>query len=226
LISIDIDGKKTMLINFFFVNRQTKKILYSFNDTNQVFDRTLASKINDLCTHGTYINNFSIDGKIYCTLQDIKYIYFAHVDNNYPLELIYDRESNNTFFGELQKYITTYYEYDTNANSYQNNIFFTKLYDKYKNPITKIKMLSGQVEDIKKIAVDNVNKIMERGEKIEVLVDSSQALLDQSHRFQKQSMVLKRTICCQSYKMTALVFFVVLVVLSIMALLLYFNFRK
>lgn len=215
-----------MLINFFFVHKQTKKTLYSFNDKNKVFDRTLASKINELCTYGTNINNFSIDGKIYCTLQDAKYIYFAYVDNDYPLELIYNYKNDDTFFGELQKHVTTQYEFDTNVNSYQNNTFFTKLYDKYKNPVTKIKMLSGQIEDVKKIAMDNVHKIIERGEKIEVLVDSSRALLDQSYRFQKQSMSLKKRLCCQSYKITALISFVVLIILAIIAVTLYFNFRK
>lgn len=64
-----------MLINFFFIHKQTKKTLYSFNNKNQVFNRALASKINEICTYGTNINNFSIDRNIYCTLQDAKYIF-------------------------------------------------------------------------------------------------------------------------------------------------------
>lgn len=215
-----------MLINFFFIHKQTKKTLYSFNNKNQVFNRALASKINEICTYGTNINNFSIDRNIYCTLQDAKYIYFAYVDNDYPLELIYNYKNDDTFFGELKKHITTHYEFDSNVNSYQNRMFFTYLYDKYKNPTTKIKMLSSQIEDVKKIAMDNVQKIIDRGEKIEVLVDSSSALLDQSRRFQKQSITLKRTMCVQSYKMTALISFVVLIILAIIAVVLYFNFKK
>jgi hypothetical protein len=210
-----------MLINFFFANKQTKKILYSHNIKNEVFNNLLIHELNELFKSGIYFDKFCIENTIYCVLYDEKYIYFAHVNTNYPFEKIYNYSNDESFLSELQNYINKC-QY---VKSQENFIFFNELYEKYKNPETKVKIIANQLNDVKKLIIHNIEKIIDRGEKIETIVDSSQALLNSSRKFEKQTIILKKKMCCKSEELTLFITIVVLLVLIAVILILYFDLK-
>lgn len=66
--------------------------------------------------------------------------------------------------------------------------------------LQKIEPIRKQLEEVKKITVDNIDKVLERGERIEVLVDSSERLQTSSLKFQRNARNLKRAMCYRKAK--------------------------
>jgi vesicle-associated membrane protein 7 len=54
--------------------------------------------------------------------------------------------------------------------------------------------VQGQIDQVKDVMVQNIEKVLERGEKIELLVDKTDKLNQQAFKFQKNSRTLRRTL--------------------------------
>merc|ERR1712207_70430 len=62
------------------------------------------------------------------------------------------------------------------------------------NPnVDSIGIVKNQIEEVKDVMVQNIEKVLERGEKIELLVDKTDRLSKQAFRFQATSRSLRRT---------------------------------
>merc|ERR1712176_916660 len=59
--------------------------------------------------------------------------------------------------------------------------------------IDNIGAVKSQIDDVKGVMVQNIEKVLERGEKIELLVDKTDRLNQQAYRFQATSRSLRRT---------------------------------
>jgi hypothetical protein len=55
---------------------------------------------------------------------------------------------------------------------------------------------------VKSVMVENIDKVLERGEKIELLVDKTDALQGDAFRFKKQSRRLKQAMWLKNAKLT------------------------
>lgn len=60
--------------------------------------------------------------------------------------------------------------------------------------IDNIGAVKSQIEDVKGVMVQNIEKVLERGEKIELLVDKTDRLNQQAFRFESSSRNLRRTL--------------------------------
>ena len=82
--------------------------------------------------------------------------------------------------------------------------------------LTKVK---SQLDDVKSVVVENIEKVLERGEKIELLVDKTERLNDQAFKFHKTSSHLRSALFwknVQFYAMfTLIVSFVVFVLVML-----------
>ena len=58
--------------------------------------------------------------------------------------------------------------------------------------IDNIGAVKSQIEDVKGVMVQNIEKVLERGEKIELLVDKTDQLNQQAFRFESSSRSLRR----------------------------------
>ena len=58
--------------------------------------------------------------------------------------------------------------------------------------LQNIEPIKQKLDEVKQITVDNIDRVLERGEKIDLLVDSSQRLQTNSVLFYKSSNKLKR----------------------------------
>lgn len=58
--------------------------------------------------------------------------------------------------------------------------------------IDNIGAVKSQIEDVKGVMVQNIEKVLERGEKIELLVDKTDRLNQQAFRFESSSRALRR----------------------------------
>ncbi|KAH8499331.1 hypothetical protein H0E87_018019 [Populus deltoides] len=73
----------------------------------------------------------------------------------------------------------------------------------------------GEVGEIRTIMVENIEKILERGDRIELLVDKTATMQDGAFHFKKQSKRLRRALWMKNAKLLALLTCVIVLLLYI-----------
>ncbi|XP_075496070.1 vesicle-associated membrane protein 727-like [Primulina tabacum] len=81
--------------------------------------------------------------------------------------------------------------------------------------INKLSKLKTQITEVKGIMMDNIEKVLDRGEKIELLIDKTENLQFQADSFQRQGRQLRRKMWLQNLHMKLMVGGAVLVLLFI-----------
>lgn len=71
--------------------------------------------------------------------------------------------------------------------------------------IDNIGAVKSQIEDVKDVMVQNIEKVLERGEKIELLVDKTDRLNQQAFRFEASSRSLRRALYWKKMRCYAIV---------------------
>jgi vesicle-associated membrane protein 7 len=66
--------------------------------------------------------------------------------------------------------------------------------DEAEHTVDNIGAVKSQIEDVKGVMVQNIEKVLERGEKIELLVDKTDRLNQQAFKFESSSRNLRRTL--------------------------------
>eukprot|EP00758_Cryptobia_borreli_P010894 Tbor_TRINITY_DN5611_c0_g2::TRINITY_DN5611_c0_g2_i1::g.9078::m.9078/K08515/VAMP7; vesicle-associated membrane protein 7 len=87
--------------------------------------------------------------------------------------------------------------------------------DPQNDKITKIKT---DIAQVKEVMIDNIEKILERGEKIDTLVDKTESLHFQAQRFETNARTLKWNMWKKRIIITAVVIIVIFFVLFIIVL--------
>jgi vesicle-associated membrane protein 7 len=127
---------------------------------------------------------FVEDGICYLCMSDDK--------NKHRLPFAFLHDIKNLF---LQKYTL---EYALSAIAFSLNEDFSEIIrqrmDHYNSggSIDNIDALKSQIDEVKEGMVQNIEKVLERGEKIELLVDKTDRLNQQAFRFESTSRNLRR----------------------------------
>ena len=135
-----------------------------------------------------------------------------------------DVEVAFSYLGDVKKkFVTTYDNQKIQSSySYQLKSFsdeIKKLQDYYiKNPQSKLAMLKNSINQTSEIMHENVEKLFQRSEKLEITLQKSNNLLGNSDVFYKNIHRMKMK---QKYKRLKYIAFFILIVL-VMALLIYF----
>jgi vesicle-associated membrane protein 7 len=86
----------------------------------------------------------------------------------------------------------------------------------YNNPANdKISALNQEINDVKEVMMDNMDKVLARGDRVDTLAAKSTTLAEQADQFQKRSTELKRAFCMRNAKLTAMIVGSVLVTIVI-----------
>lgn len=72
------------------------------------------------------------------------------------------------------------------------------------NHSVKIIDLEKQLDELKDVMIDNIDKILSQGEKIELLVDQTESLYQNGIRFRRQAVKLKTNLFTKNIKSTAI----------------------
>ncbi|KAL1536179.1 putative vesicle-associated membrane protein 726 [Salvia divinorum] len=83
------------------------------------------------------------------------------------------------------------------------------------NQIAKVK---AQVSEVKGVMMQNIEKVLDRGEKIELLVDKTDNLKSQAQDFRKQGTKMKRKMWVENMKIKLVVFGIVTLLALLVAL--------
>ncbi|KAL3146690.1 hypothetical protein ABBQ32_000917 [Trebouxia sp. C0010 RCD-2024] len=89
--------------------------------------------------------------------------------------------------------------------------------------LTKVAAVQKKVDEVKNIMVDNIERVLERGEKIELLVDKTDNLRFQADKFHKTGRQLRSKMWWQNMKMKVLVVLVVLILIFVIFLIVCFS---
>jgi len=85
--------------------------------------------------------------------------------------------------------------------------------------LTKVAAVQKKVSEVKNIMVDNIEKVLERGEKIELLVDKTDNLRFQADKFHKTGKQLRSKMWWQNMRLKITIVVVVLVLILVIFLL-------
>mmetsp|Transcript_20750 Transcript_20750/g.49309 ORF Transcript_20750/g.49309 Transcript_20750/m.49309 type:complete len:219 (-) Transcript_20750:765-1421(-) len=119
------------------------------------------------------------------------------------------------------RFMATYADRGKTALAYAMNEDFStilmKQLDYYSsNPnADKLNRVKGEIEDVKAVMVENIEKVLERGERIELLVDKTENLNQQAFKFKKQSSQLKRAMWWKNAKLMGVLALVVSIIIFI-----------
>lgn len=83
--------------------------------------------------------------------------------------------------------------------------------DEADRTIDNIGTVKSQIDEVKDVMVQNIERVLERGEKIELLVDKTDNLNQQAFRFESSSRSLRRTLYWRQIKNRAIIALVVIV---------------
>uniref|UniRef100_A0A7S0RW97 V-SNARE coiled-coil homology domain-containing protein n=1 Tax=Chlamydomonas leiostraca TaxID=1034604 RepID=A0A7S0RW97_9CHLO len=89
--------------------------------------------------------------------------------------------------------------------------------------ISKIAAVQKKVNEVKDVMVENIEKVLERGERIELLVDKTDDLRSQAETFQKKGRQLRNKMWWQNCKMKLVIAFAVILLAVVIFLLVCFS---
>lgn len=84
--------------------------------------------------------------------------------------------------------------------------------------INKLAKVKAQVTEVKGVMIDNIEKVLDRGEKIELLVDKTENLRSQAQDFKQQGTKMKRKMWLQNMKMKLVVLGIIIALILIIVL--------
>ncbi|MED6225474.1 hypothetical protein PIB30_094075 [Stylosanthes scabra] len=84
--------------------------------------------------------------------------------------------------------------------------------------VSKLAKVKDQVSEVKGIMMENIEKVLDRGEKIEVLVDKTENLHYQAQDFRQQGTQLRRKMWYQNMKIKLIVLAIVIALILIIVL--------
>jgi len=79
----------------------------------------------------------------------------------------------------------------------------------------KIENIRNEIEIVKKTMMDNIDKVVERGENLELLIDKSETLTHGSYRFNNNARALRRRLCRRNFLRGCLFAFIILLIIYI-----------
>lgn len=93
----------------------------------------------------------------------------------------------------------------------------------YPEEYSKVASVQKKVDEVKGIMTENIEKVLARGEKLELLTDKTENLMNEADRFQRTGRTLRRKMWWQNCKMKIVVAFAVILLAVIIFLLVCFS---
>lgn len=164
-------------------------------------------------------NSYNYEGYNFNYLVEGGITYICMTDQDMKLRVPYAFlfDINNRFKSTYREKVSTAGEMamnDTFSRVLRDRIeFFSN--DRNADKITKVK---GDIEDAKAVMVNNIDKVLERGERIEMLVSKTEDLHQHSRSFKKKSTQLKKKMWWQNARLCCVLIVIVLLLVSVAAL--------
>ncbi|XP_010141253.1 PREDICTED: vesicle-associated membrane protein 7 isoform X2 [Buceros rhinoceros silvestris] len=134
----------------------------------------------------------------------------------------FERSRAFTFLNEIKKrFQTTYGSRAQTALPYAMNSEFSSVlaaqlkYHSESKGTDQVAETQAQIDELKGIMVRNIDLVAQRGEKLELLIDKTENLVDSSVTFKTTSRNLARAMCMKNLKLTIVIIIVSIVIIYI-----------
>ncbi|KAA8522984.1 hypothetical protein F0562_009407 [Nyssa sinensis] len=120
-----------------------------------------------------------------------------------------------------QRFVKTYGRAIISAPAYAMNNEFSRVLsqqmDHYTNDpnADRINRLKGEMSQVRNVMIENIDKVLDRGDRLELLVDKTSAFQGNAFRFKKQSRRYRNTIWWRNVKLTFMLVFLFLITIYI-----------
>ncbi|XP_010525947.1 PREDICTED: vesicle-associated membrane protein 711 [Tarenaya hassleriana] len=120
-----------------------------------------------------------------------------------------------------QRFVRTYGRAVFSAQAYAMNDEFSRVLGQqieyYSNDpnADRITRIKGEMSQVRNIMIENIDKVLDRGERLELLVDKTAHMQGNTFRFRKQARRFRNTVWWRNCKLTFLLILLLLVVIYI-----------
>ena len=163
-------------------------------------------------SHGNYLFHYICQDRI---------VYLCITDDDF------ERSRAFSFLNEVKKrFQTTYGSSAQTALPYAMNSEFSSVlaaqlkHHSENKSLDKVMETQAQVDELKGIMVRNIDLVAQRGERLELLIDKTENLVDSSVTFKTTSRNLARAMCMKNIKLTIIIIIVSIVFIYIIVSLL------
>ncbi|XP_057394980.1 vesicle-associated membrane protein 7 isoform X3 [Balaenoptera acutorostrata] len=157
-------------------------------------------------SHGNYLFHYICQDRI---------VYLCITDDDF------ERSRAFNFLNEIKKrFQTTYGSRAQTALPYAMNSEFSsvlaaQLHHSENKGLDKVMETQAQVDELKGIMVRNIDLVAQRGERLELLIDKTENLVDSSVTFKTTSRNLARAMCMKNLKLTIIIIIISVVFIYI-----------
>ncbi|XP_019173768.1 PREDICTED: vesicle-associated membrane protein 711-like [Ipomoea nil] len=117
-----------------------------------------------------------------------------------------------------QRFVKTYGRAVLTAQAYAMNNEFSRVlsqqieyYSKDPNA-DRINRIKGEISQVRDVMIENIDKVLERGDRLELLVDKTENMQGNTFRFRKQARQFRSTVWWRNVKLIVAVIVVLLVI--------------
>ncbi|ALC42426.1 CG1599 [Drosophila busckii] len=175
--------------------------------TEQIIGRIGVHNHKMTYTHGDFLIHYTCENKL---------IYMCITDNEF------ERSRAFLFLADIkQKFIQTYGLQVATAIAYAMNTEFSKVlsqqmvYFSQSREVDSITRVSGQIDELKDIMIKNIDSLRDRGEKLELLVNKTENLSNNSVAFRKASRNLARQMFWKNIRVYVVVGLVIIFIIYV-----------
>ncbi|KAG6591562.1 Vesicle-associated membrane protein 713, partial [Cucurbita argyrosperma subsp. sororia] len=117
-----------------------------------------------------------------------------------------------------QRFVRTYGRAVHSANPYGMNDEFSRVLSQqmeyYSNDpnADRINRLKGEMSQVRNVMIENIDKVLERGDRLELLVDKTTNMQGNTMRFRKQSRRFRNTVWWKNVKLMLMLIVLLLVI--------------
>lgn len=79
----------------------------------------------------------------------------------------------------------------------------------------RINRMKGEISQVRNVMIENIDKVLERGDRLEVLVDKTSNIHNRAFRFRKQTRQFRSALWWRNVKLLLALFFLILVVVYV-----------
>eukprot|EP01106_Pelomyxa_sp_JSP_P011912 TRINITY_DN3177_c0_g1_i1.p1 TRINITY_DN3177_c0_g1~~TRINITY_DN3177_c0_g1_i1.p1 ORF type:complete len:282 (-),score=94.58 TRINITY_DN3177_c0_g1_i1:153-908(-) len=172
--------------------------------------------------HQTFIFHYVVSkGFVFLALADLDY--------GYRLPFLFLEDIQSRFMGTYSQALTA-----ETLDMQQFESFVRILKEQMDNftnrphEVDKLTAARAEVETVKQMCTKNIDKVLERGDRIEALVEVTSQLESSSQSFRKKSTQLKRRMCRKNFKWTIITVVCIALIIAVLVvgLLLYLGVFK
>ena len=151
--------------------------------------------------------SYASDKTVFHVLQSASIVYLAITDESYRQGLAFQ------FLAKMKEHFTAFR--GPNATAQLQGALRREV-ETFNGPnADKLTKLQSEIDGVKGVMLENIDQLLERGEKIDNLVSQTEVLADQSEHFLSNSRTLRKKMWWRNVKLMILIVIVVLIILFV-----------